>query len=151
MYDCTWTLIWFPIFFVAVTDFTVTQARSNVITFCQPITQIYHSLFIKNPSGTFNYMAFIEPMHYLAWIAVILLCLSAPPFLYLTTRYNYRVSLIIIWLKNFILSLTIWQTLKPNILRSHILRHHFSLPKVILQVQNGNGVLKRLVPSLKNA
>ena len=68
----------------------MTQARSTVITFCQPITQIYHSLFIKNPSGTFNYMAFIEPMHYLAWIAVILLCLSAPPFLYLTTRYNNR-------------------------------------------------------------
>ncbi len=28
-------------------------------------------------------------------------------------------------------------------------RHHFSLPKVIIQVQHGNGVLKRLVPCLK--
>ena len=26
---------------------------------------------------------------------------------------------------------------------------HFSLPKVMMQVQNGNGVLKRLVSSLK--
>ena len=28
-------------------------------------------------------------------------------------------------------------------------RPHFSLPNVIIQVQNGNGVLKRLVPCLK--
>ena len=33
------------------------------------------------------------------------------------------------------------------ILRSNILRHHFYLPKV--QVQNGNGVLNRLVPCLR--
>jgi ABC-type amino acid transport substrate-binding protein len=36
---------------IAVTDFTVTMARSSVITFAQPITQIHHRLFIKNPSG----------------------------------------------------------------------------------------------------
>ena len=32
---------------------------------------------------------------------------------------------------------------------SKVLRHHFHLPKVIVQVQNGNGVLNRLVPCLK--
>ena len=42
------------------------------MSFAQPITQIYHSLFIKNPSGALNYKAYIEPMHYLAWISVIL-------------------------------------------------------------------------------
>ena len=35
------------------------------------------------------------------------------------------------------------------ILRSNILRHHFFLPKVIIKVQNGNGVLSRLVPCLE--
>ena len=39
---------------IAVTDFTVTRARSDVIAFGQPIKEIYHALFIKNPSETFN-------------------------------------------------------------------------------------------------
>ena len=71
----------------AASDFTVTRARSEVITFAQPITQIYHSLFIQNPSGTFNYMAYIEPLHYLAWIAVGTFCLVTPPFMFLTAKY----------------------------------------------------------------
>ena len=33
--------------FTAATDFTVTMERSAVMTFAEPITQIYHSLFIK--------------------------------------------------------------------------------------------------------
>ena len=40
-------------------------------------------------------------------------------------------------------------SLKPNYLRSNVLRHHFYLPKVIIQVQNGNGVLNRLARCLK--
>ena len=32
------------------------------------------------------------------------------------------------------------------IIKSKVHRHHFYLPKVIIQVKNGNGVLKRLVP-----
>ena len=38
---------------------------------------------------------------------------------------------------------------RQNILRSNVLCHHFYLPKVILQVQNGNGVLNRLVSCFK--
>ena len=72
---------------IAATDFTVTRARSEVITFAQPITQIYHSLFIQNPSGAFNYMAYVEPLHYLAWIAVGTFCLVTPPFMFFTARY----------------------------------------------------------------
>ena len=79
---------------VAATDFTVTRARSEVITFAQPITQIYHSLFIQNPSGTFNYMAYIEPLHYLAWIAVGTFCLVTPPFMFLTAKYVYNCSIL---------------------------------------------------------
>ena len=36
------------------TDFQVTHARSEVITFAQPIRETYHSLFIQNPSNTLN-------------------------------------------------------------------------------------------------
>ena len=70
------------------TDFTVTAARSEVITFALPITQIYHSLFIQNPSGTVNYMAYIEPLHYLAWTAVGTFCLVTPLFMFLTAKYT---------------------------------------------------------------
>ena len=79
---------------IAATDFTVTRARSDAITFAQPITQIYHSLFIQNPSGTFNYMAYIEPLHYLACIAVGTFCLVTPPFMFLTAKYIYNCSIL---------------------------------------------------------
>ena len=55
-----------------------------MMTFAQPITQIYHSLFIKNPVGTFNYVAYIEPLHYLAWVGIGLWVLFVPPFLFMT-------------------------------------------------------------------
>ena len=71
---------------IAATDFTVTRARSDVITFAQPITQIYHSLFIQNPSGTFNYMAYIEPMKNMSWLMIGAFCLVAPIVLFFTTE-----------------------------------------------------------------
>ena len=73
--------------FPAVIAFTVTRARSEAITFAQSILQIPHGVFIQNPSGTLHYMAYIEPMHYLAWIVIGLFCVLTPPVLFLTTRY----------------------------------------------------------------
>lgn len=74
--------------FSAVTDFTVTMERSAVMTFSQPITLIYHSLFIKNPAGRPNYTAYTEPLHWNAWAAVGILILISPPFLYLAARLD---------------------------------------------------------------
>ena len=71
---------------IAVTDFTITHERSAVMTFATPITQIYHSLFIKNPSESFNFMAYIEPMDWLAWVSLFVILLTLPPLLFLTTR-----------------------------------------------------------------
>ena len=39
-------------------------------------------------------------------------------------------------------------TVKPNYCKN-LFRHYFYSPKVIIQVKNGNEVLKRLVPYLK--
>ena len=61
-----------------------------MMTFASPITQIYHSLFVQNPSETFNYMAYIEPMHWIAWAGLIGWCLVAPPFLFLPCRFPER-------------------------------------------------------------
>ena len=55
------------------------------MTFAQPITQIYHSLFIKNPTGTFNYVAYIEPLQYMSWIGIGLFVILTPPFMYFST------------------------------------------------------------------
>ena len=71
---------------IAATDFTVTEERSAVMTFANPITQIYHALFIKNPTETFNYMAYIEPMHWLAWVGLLVFIALVPPLLYLTAK-----------------------------------------------------------------
>ena len=88
--DGTWsgmvTLLQNEIIDIAPTDFTVTQERSAVMTFANPITQIYHALFIKNPTGTFNYMAYIEPVHYKGWIMIAVFCILTPPFLHITTQ-----------------------------------------------------------------
>ena len=71
---------------IAANEFTVTQVRSTVMTFANPITQIYHALFIKNPAETFNIMAYIEPMHWLTWVGVFVLLATMPPLLYLAVR-----------------------------------------------------------------
>ncbi len=41
---------------IAATDFTITKERSEVIDFAEPIVQIYHSFFIKNPQGDISGM-----------------------------------------------------------------------------------------------
>ena len=71
---------------LAAAPFTVTQDRSVVMTFASPITQIYHALFIKNPAERFNLMAYIEPMHWLAWVGLFIVLATAPPLLYLAIR-----------------------------------------------------------------
>ena len=55
---------------IGVSPFTVTLARSQVVSFSQPILQADHRLFIKNPLGNFNFQAYNEPLHNLAWVFV---------------------------------------------------------------------------------
>ena len=71
---------------MGITPFTITHERSAVMTFSTPLTQIYHSLFIKNPAETFNYLAYIEPMHWLSWVGIFLLIVTVPQILFLTAR-----------------------------------------------------------------
>ena len=71
---------------IATTDFTVTEERSAVMTFAVPITEIYHTLFIKNPAEKFNLLAYIEPMHFFAWVGLFVLLSTVPPLLFLAIR-----------------------------------------------------------------
>jgi hypothetical protein len=74
--------------FPACTDFTVTQERSVVMTFAEPITQIYHSIFIKNPQGRPNFKAYTEPLKTGAWMAIFLIIAFTAPLLFLVVRYG---------------------------------------------------------------
>ena len=69
-----------------MTPFTVTKARSKIMTFMEPVTFMHLSLIIKNPSETYNLLAYIEPMQYLAWAFVLVFCLVTPSFLYLAVK-----------------------------------------------------------------
>ena len=71
---------------IATATFAVLQERSTVMTFGSPILDLYFSLFIKNPADNFNIMAYIEPMHRLAWISMFVLLATVPPLLYLAVR-----------------------------------------------------------------
>ena len=71
---------------IGVTTFAVTQERSTVITFASPMFEVYYALFIKNPAEIFNIMAYIEPMHWLAWVVMFVFLATLPPLLYLAVR-----------------------------------------------------------------
>ena len=73
-------------FFSAVTDFTVSHERSAVITFAEPITKVYNSFFIKNPSESYNFTAYLDPLHYMSWLVVLLVILVTPPLLFASAR-----------------------------------------------------------------
>ena len=71
---------------IATAPFTVTEERSVVMTFSSPITKIYHTLFIKNPADKLNLLAYVEPMHWIAWVGLFVLLATVPLILYLTIR-----------------------------------------------------------------
>jgi hypothetical protein len=64
----------------------VTEQRSADMGFASPVTQIYHALFIKNPAENFNFLAYIEPMHWLVWVGLFVFLPTLPPLLYLSIR-----------------------------------------------------------------
>ena len=63
---------------VALQGFVVSTARAAVIDYTMTIGEDYSSLFIKNPSGTFNFTAYIETLKYMSWLLVGLFCIFAP-------------------------------------------------------------------------
>ena len=76
------------IIFTGVTPFTITLARSAIISFPQPVVKVHFQLFIKNPSDKFKYMAYIEPLHYLSWFFIGIFCIITPLFLYFANNMS---------------------------------------------------------------
>ena len=72
--------------FAAVADFTITEQRSNVITFSTPLEQIYHAVFIQNPVNSFNFVAFTSPLTNLTWLIFLAWITATPPILFFLAR-----------------------------------------------------------------
>ena len=71
---------------IAPVPFTITESRSTAVTFASPINMIYRSLFIKNPAESFNYTAYIEPIHWSGWVAILVMIFVVPPLLFTGVR-----------------------------------------------------------------
>ena len=69
-----------------VTDFTVTEARSEVITFSEALIEYYHSVFIKRPNEGLHITAYTDPLRMYSWSMISVFCLVSPVFLFLTVR-----------------------------------------------------------------
>ena len=76
------------LFLTAVTDFTITEARSEVISFSNSIDDIFHVVFIQNPIAAYNYYAYTSPLANAAWLMFLLWTLLTPPILYVLARYK---------------------------------------------------------------
>ncbi len=77
----------FLFIYIGVTDLTITQARSTVVSFPNPITMIYHSVFIQNPKEGIHLKAYTDPLQYLSWVMIGVYCLVVPPILFIAARY----------------------------------------------------------------
>ena len=72
----------------AVTVLTITEARSSVMSFSNPIDDIFHSVFIQNPIDVYNYDAYTSPLADEAWLMFLIWALVTPPILYILARWK---------------------------------------------------------------
>ena len=77
-------------FISAATGFAMSVARSKVITYSETITESYNTLFIKNPSGTFNFKAYFEPLKNMSWFLIVIFCILAPVSLFAISRFEHE-------------------------------------------------------------
>ena len=64
---------------IAAADFTITSDRSAVVDFLPVLIESFIQAFIKNPSDNLNWMAFLEPVRWWAWLGILAFLLLAPP------------------------------------------------------------------------
>ena len=74
------------LYLIAVTDFTITQARSTVMTFSTPMDQIYNSIFFPNPSNSLSYFAYLNPFANNSWYMLIVWVFAASPIIHVLLR-----------------------------------------------------------------
>ena len=64
---------------IAAADFTITAARSEAVDFLPVLIESFIQAFIANPEGRQNWMAFVEPVTWQAWLGILIFFLIVPP------------------------------------------------------------------------
>jgi len=75
---------------IAAADFTITSDRSRVVDFLPVLIESFIQVFIANPADRQNWMAFIEPVTWQAWLGVIAFLVLAPPIICCVFFYGNR-------------------------------------------------------------
>ena len=73
---------------IAVTVLSITEARSSVIDFCEPLFIDSFTFFIsqKDEGGEVNWFAYFKPLHMDSWTCIISFVALATPVLYLAAK-----------------------------------------------------------------
>ena len=69
-----------------MTDLTVTEDRSEVITFSESLIEYYNSVFVKRPGDGLHLTAYTDPLTKYSWTMISVFCLVSPIFLFLSVR-----------------------------------------------------------------
>ena len=64
---------------IAAADFTVTSDRSAVVDFLPVLIESFIQVFVANPEGRRNWMAFVEPVTWEAWLGILAFLVLSPP------------------------------------------------------------------------
>ena len=64
---------------IAAADFTVTSDRSAVVDFLPVLIESFIQVFVANPEGRKNMMAFVEPVTWQAWLGILAFLILSPP------------------------------------------------------------------------
>ena len=64
-------------------DLVMTHERSDGLDFMLPYNTGFDSFYIKNPIDSYNFTAYLEPLHLYTWIVVAIWCMVMPLIFYL--------------------------------------------------------------------
>ena len=81
---------------IAAADFTITAARSEAVDFLPVLIESFIQAFIANPEGRQNWMAFVEPVTWQAWLGIFTFLLLAPPIICCVFFYGTKTCHIVL-------------------------------------------------------
>ena len=64
---------------IAPQGFSVSKRRASVVDFLPGIAPNYVQLFIRNPATLHNWVAYLEPLRWSCWFAILAFLIIAPP------------------------------------------------------------------------
>ena len=77
---------------IAAADFTVTSDRSAVVDFLPVLIESFIQVFVANPEGRRNWMAFVEPVTWEAWLGILAFLVLSPPLMCCIIFYGKTVN-----------------------------------------------------------